>query len=223
MTQEPATSHSSSPRLRRSLRLRKSIAAAAVVITAILLLLWYVGVFGGNVRAVVPGLVYRSAQLTDGNLSDVLRRQHIRTVINLRGGSSSDWWYRSELRVCRRLGVVHDDIPMSAVHAPPPGELNRLLKDFDRDPYPILFHCQGGADRSGLVGTIYLNVYRDIPLNEAELSQLTWRYGHIAWSRTRAMNQFFDLYRRTAKGAPLRRWIIDRYPALYQGMPAYEK
>lgn len=53
---------------------------------AILLYAWYIGAIGGNIHTVVPGQVYRSAQLTGSTLEHVLSTDHIRTVINLRGG-----------------------------------------------------------------------------------------------------------------------------------------
>ena len=89
-------------------------------------------------------------------------------MINLRGGNPNDAWYREERDICGRMGVDHIDIGMSAIRAPHPTQLNRLLNAFDNARYPILYHCQGGADRSGLAGAIYLNVYQNVPLDEAE-------------------------------------------------------
>jgi hypothetical protein len=84
----------------------------------------------------------------------------------------------------------------------------------DQAQYPILFHCQGGADRSGLTATLYLNLYQGLPLDEAEPLGLSWRFGHFTWSAG-AMDAFFNLYRRDGSGLDLRRWISDRYPADY--------
>jgi protein tyrosine/serine phosphatase len=189
--------------------------------------LWCIGVFGGNVHAIVPGRAYRSATLTGlsytgvsarlaGNdLDSVLRRDHIATVICLRGGSPANDWYREEIEVCNREHAVHEDVPISARSLPPPDAMARLLDIFDHARYPILLHCQGGSDRAGLASTIYANLYGGVPLDRAEADQLTWRYGHIPVDRTRAMDAFFDLYRRDAHGMGLREWILRRYPAAY--------
>jgi len=187
------------------------------------LFLWYIGVFGGNVRVVWPHRVYRSAQLTGHNLDAVLRSDHIETVINLRGGGPSDAWYRSELASCREFGAAHLDIPMSARLLPAPQTLCRLLAAFDTGKYPILFHCTAGSDRSGLVGTLYLDVYQHVPLEQAESEELTWRYGHFSFGQTHAMNDFFALYERSSGGLDLRDWIIDRYPAVYERIPANQR
>jgi protein tyrosine/serine phosphatase len=209
---------------------RRRLRVAEVVFLCVVLLIalfWYIGVFGGNVRVVVPGKVYRSAQLTGNNytadtaawvgedLDAVLKRYGIRTVINLRGGRRSNDYYRQEIEECVRRGVEHVDVPMSATHLPPPQSLTLLLNAFDRDPYPVLFHCQGGADRSGLVGTLYLNLYQHVSLDQAEERQLTPRYGHLAFTRTGAMDRFFELYRRESHGMDLRTWILKEYPAVY--------
>lgn len=171
------------------------------------------GVLGGNVHAVVPNRVFRSAQLSSTALGDVLEREHIRTVINLRGGWSGK---SAEEAACASRDIKHVDVPMSALALPPPERLKRLLEVFDTSAYPILFHCQGGADRSGLVGTLYLALYEHVPLDLAEERQLTWRHGHFPVGATHAMDDFFDLYRRTGKGQQLREWILSDYPALYE-------
>jgi hypothetical protein len=201
----------------RAARVRRRATPIAVLIF-VLAFLWYIGVFGGNVHAVTAGRVYRSAQLTGHNLNDVLLRDHIRTVIDLRGGSTADAWYRSEIASCRQFGVTHIDLPMSARHLPTPDQMRQLLADFDHAPYPILYHCKAGSDRSGLVGAFYLNVYQRVPLNQALQEELTWRYGHFSFGQTHAMDDFFRLYERTSGGASLRDWIVNQYPRIYASL-----
>ncbi len=208
---------------RRHLRWRRTLIVLAGLLLGLLLLLWYVGVFGGNLRTVVPGRVYRSAELTGPLLESVLTSRHIHTVINLRGSAPGDAWYRSEIASCARLGVAHVDVPFSAVRMPPPQQLQTLLATFDTATYPILFHCRGGSDRSGLAGTLYLHLYQGVPLDTAEARQLTWRYGHLSWGQAHAMDDFFTLYRQTRDGLGMRAWIATRYPALYAALPASAK
>jgi protein tyrosine phosphatase (PTP) superfamily phosphohydrolase (DUF442 family) len=191
---------------------RTALRAGLVAAGLVPFFLWEVGVLGGNVRTVVPGRVFRSAQLKGAALGELLDRERIRTVISLRGGSPDD---ASELDACARRGVTHVDIPLSASALPPPDRLEKLLDSFDHAQYPLLFHCQGGADRSGLAGTLYLALYEHVPLDEAEARQLTWRYAHVKWGAAHAMDEFFDLYRQTSGGLDLRRWIRTVYPGLY--------
>ncbi len=207
----------------------------AVFFLLLLVVLCWVGVFGGNVHTVVPGKVYRSAQLSGKSIqalsaqlighsqSAVMKADGIRTVINLRGGTMDNEWYRQELKVCDSIGAKHVDIPMSARRMPPPERLADLLKTFDTAQYPVLIHCQGGSDRTGLASTIYLNLYQHVPLDAAENQQLTFRYGHLSWGEAHPMDDFFNLYRTSGKGLGLREWILNRYPALYAVLPADEK
>lgn len=188
----------------------------AIFIACLCLFLWYIGVFGGNVHEVVKGQAYRSAELTGANLQRVLASDHIRSVINLRGGSPKDRWYRSEIAVTKAAGADHYDVTLSSSHLPDPKRLIQLLSTFDHARYPVIWHCQAGADRAGLVGTIYLNVYQNVPLNQAEDRQLTWHYGHFRFGDTHAMNDFFNLYRSTNSGLSLRQWINTKYPTLYK-------
>jgi hypothetical protein len=203
----------------RARRRRLRIAATIVVLIVLVQFLWYIGVFGGNVRAVEAGRVYRCAQLTGNTLGRVLDRYAIRTVIDLRGGSPRDAFYRSEITECSRRRVAHVDIPFSARFLPPPQKLQALLHELDSAQYPVLLHCQGGSDRSGLAGTLYLSIYKHIPLDVAEADQLTWRYGHFSFGTAHAMDDFFRLYRRTDAGLDLREWIDAKYPALYGESP----
>lgn len=208
-------------------RRRRALIAFAIFFAFLVCVLWYIGVLGGNVRVVVPGKLYRSAQLTGFNytavsaglenmgLVAVIKRYGIKTVINLRGGDMHNRFYREEIRDCAAMGVQHVDAGMSAVHLPPPAALDDVLNAFDHDRYPFLIHCQGGADRTGLVSTLYLVVYQHVPLSQAEDRELTWRFGHLEFTATRAMNRFYALYRRTGHGEPLRQWILRDYPHVY--------
>lgn len=232
MEQEVTKTPNVPVRPRRTLRRRRALLSLSVFLLVVVSITWAIGGLGGNVRTVTPGRVYRSAQITGsgigtitacwtGNgLEQVIKANGIKTVINLRGGNPRDGWYREERDICARLGVDHIDIGMSAIRAPHPTQLNRLLNAFDNARYPILYHCQGGADRSGLAGTIYLNVYQGVLLDEAERQQLTLRYAHFKFTRTRAMDDFFDRYRQTGQGMTLRDWIQKVYPALFAKMPA---
>jgi len=213
-------------------RARRIIIGVALFLLLVIAGLWIIGVFGGNVRTIEAGRAYRSSTLTGfsytgvtarwaGNdLESVLKRDHIRTVICLRGGSLSDDWYREELADCKRENVEHKDVTFSARMLPPPRTMADLLNVFDHAQYPILMHCQAGSDRTGLASTLYAHLYAKLPLDKAEAEELTWRYGHFPVAKTRAMDDFFTLYRRDSKGMGLREWILRRYPQVYAAQTA---
>lgn len=199
-------------------RLLRGLWIALITIGIVIGALSYVGVFDGNVRVVEPGRVYRSGQLVGSQLVDTLKTNHIRSVVNLRGHLPEDARLRNEWAVCRQMGIAHVDVSMSAGKLPRPQEVRRLLIALETLPRPILIHCAGGADRTGLACTLYVNIYNGVPLDKAQSNQLTWRYGHLSFGSAHPMDDFFDLYRKTGQGMSIREWAIDRYPSVYANL-----
>jgi len=218
------TSASATQRIRskQSGRLLRAAAVTAGFLFAVLCFLLYIGLFWGNIRAVVPGRAYRSAQLAPTQLSQMIRAHGIRTVISLKGGTMKQGWFRRQNAVCLHDGAVLRQIPMSASKLPEPEQVQELVRLFDESDYPILFHCKAGSDRTGLAATLYLHLKEGKSLDDAEREGLSWRYGHFPFE-TVAMDHFFDLYRKTAHGADVRTWIERDYPALYAAdHPGYQ-
>lgn len=97
-------------------RFLKAHAIGRVIAISMVALLICVGLAGGwaiglqlvgNVHVVEDGVLYRSAQLNEGKLSDVISTYGIKSVINLRGENRGLQWYDDEIKVSRALGVTH--------------------------------------------------------------------------------------------------------------------
>ncbi len=157
----------------------------------------------GNIHTVEPGALYRSAQLGESALTDVIDDYHIKSVINLRGADPRASWYRSEIAVSQARGVVHYDLPMSANSLVDPSTMARISALLRSAPKPVLIHCQSGADRSGLVAALYEYAIAARPLEEAQ-EQLSLLYGHFPylWSRTGAMDKSFETFVRQNSSSP---------------------
>jgi len=149
--------------------------------------------FGSNEHTVIPGKVYRSAQLTQQKLERVIAEKHVRTVINLRGCCPETDWYMSDARGTHAAAISQEDLTFSAKRWPPPPEIRRLIEVFDRTEYPVLLHCARGADRTGLAATVALLLLTDATLAEAR-RQMWPRYGHVALGRTAVLDEFWDQY-----------------------------
>ncbi len=147
----------------------------------------------GNFHTIVPGQFYRSAQPSPARLDQLIRDHGIRTVVNLRGSCPSFDWYLEECRVSATLDASQEDVCLSAGRLPPVPELHRLIEILDRSERPVLFHCQRGADRTGLAAAVALLVETDVPFDQAR-QQLGLAYGHIALGRPGNLDMFFDLY-----------------------------
>lgn len=172
---------------------------------------------GRNFHTVVPGNVYRSAQLTGAQFEQLIRQRNIRTVVNLRGCCDTFPWYLDECRAAQRTGAAHEDINLSACRLPPVHEMRRLVEVLDQSEYPVLIHCRRGSDRTGLVSVIYLLLHTDTPLATA-LGQLSPRYGHIPIGKTWCLNWFFRMYTDWLKAhgephspARFRHWVQTEY------------
>jgi protein tyrosine phosphatase (PTP) superfamily phosphohydrolase (DUF442 family) len=173
--------------------------------------------FGANFHTLIPGRVYRSAQLSPTHLERKLRTNNIHTVVNLRGTCDPSPWYLEESRVTSRMSVCQEDICFSAGHLPSVSEVRRLVEVLDRTDYPILLHCRRGADRTGMTAAIILLLQTDATLRQAR-SQLGLRYGHVALGRPANLDCFLNLYeewlqseRLTPSPAVFRQWLLDGY------------
>jgi hypothetical protein len=173
--------------------------------------------FAGNEHTVIPGKVYRSAQLSEQKLRRVIAEKHIRTVVNLRGCCPDTDWYMNDARATFATGTSQEDITLSAKRYPPPSELCRLIEVLDHTEYPIIFHCAAGADRTGLASTIALLLLTDATLAKAR-RQMWPRYGHLNAGRTAVLDQFFDYYEATlaSRGEShtpdrFRKWVATEY------------
>jgi len=171
----------------------------------------------GNLHTVIPGKVYRSAQLSEQKLRRVIAEKRIRTVVNLRGCCPETAWYQSDARATFAAGICQEDITLSAKRHPPPSEVRRVVEVLDHTDLPLVFHCAAGADRTGLASVIAVLLLTDATLAEAR-RQLWPRYGHFRAGRTALMDQFFDYYEaalaaRGERHTPerFRAWVAAEY------------
>jgi hypothetical protein len=171
----------------------------------------------GNFRTVLPGQVYRCAQLSPEQLERVIRRYGIRTVINLRGACPPLDWYRDEALVTARLDVALEDLNFSAMRLPSTTAVGQLIEVLQRSEPPVLLHCHQGADRTGLGSVVALLLRPDVPLARAR-RQLGVASGHLSVTKTGYIDRFFELYEtwlteqsREHSPATFRDWALHHY------------
>ena len=149
-----------------------------------------------NFHTVSAGRIYRAAQMDAASLARAVREHGIKTIINLRGGSSGEKWYRVETNTARQLGVQHYDFSLSASREVSDDEMEQILTTLRRAPKPALIHCKSGADRTGLVGALYLYGVEGRTARLAD-GQLNVFYGHIPflfWQGSAAMDRSYWRY-----------------------------
>ncbi|MDB6022938.1 MAG: protein tyrosine phosphatase [Pedosphaera sp.] len=149
-----------------------------------------------NFHVVSPGLIYRSAQLDAGGLTQLVQEHGIKSILNLRGPNGTTDWYNAETNTAHLLGVRHIDFELSASRELSDDEMERLLAVVADAPKPLLIHCKSGADRTGLVGALYLYSAEGKSAEAAD-RELTVFCGHIPylfWRDTIAMDRSFWRY-----------------------------
>lgn len=120
-----------------------------------------------NIHTVIPGQLYRSAELSKPTLSKLVKERGIKTIINLEG-SSDDAWYYGEIAISKRDHIKHYNMSLNAHHIPRIVQLRRLVDLLETAPRPILIHCHRGADRTGLASAIAIILTNNSSLKEAE-------------------------------------------------------
>ncbi len=139
----------------------------------------------------VDAAMWRTFQPSPRHLRAWARRG-VRTVVNLRGDKPSGFLFLEE-EACADLGLRHIPFRVFSREAPSRETLHGARDLFRRIEYPALMHCKSGADRVGLMSTLYLFLHRATPLNEAR-RHLSLRYGHIRQGQTGVLDHFFDQY-----------------------------
>jgi len=161
-----------------------------------------------NWGVVAPGRLYRSNHPLPFQIAAAARRHGIRSIVNLRGQRAACGADALSRRAAADLGLAHYDAPFESRGAPHKDRILRLAALFPRIEEPILIHCKSGADRTGLVAGLWLLLQGHPP--EDALAQLSWRWGHVAASRTGILDAFFRAYAK-AWPKPFLDWLQEDY------------
>jgi len=171
---------------------------------------------------VVEGQVYRSAQPRPAELERWIDALGIRSIVNLRGERGGAGWLPEERRVAASLGVAHYDVHLNADRMPPAARLREVVEILDSAPRPLLLHCKGGVERSGLVGAVAVLLAGgdlDAARREFQLSK-----GFVPWIANSDLPRVLDGYASwlAAQGAAstperFRSWVATVYaPDFYR-------
>jgi protein tyrosine/serine phosphatase len=142
-----------------------------------------------NFGEVEPSRIYRAGQPSPLFLRRLVKREQIRTLVNLRGKTPG---YESAFAA--RHGLRLYSFNLSAHRAPRDDDVASFLAILsDSENHPILVHCRNGADRTGYM----LGIYR--------VSTSGWSLEKAA----REMTRYFQLERRN----PLPKQVVrDQAP-----------
>jgi len=178
--------------------------------------------FDENLMAVVPDGIYRSAQPSGAEMDEFVSRLGLQTVLNLRGERGGRAWLAEERAVTAERGVEHYTVRLSAKRMPPAQRLREIVAILDTAPRPLLFHCEGGVERSGLVGA--MAVLLDGGDLAAARAQFAVSKGFVPWISRSEVPRVIDEYEAwlAARGEThspdrFRAWVAGEYhPYFYR-------
>lgn len=177
-------------RLRRRARF---VALAALLLATGAVWLLRGPIFSRNFAAVEPGMFYRSAQPRE-ELDSWIHAHGIRSIVNLRGGSMRDEFFRHEVQTAKDANVALFQVPMSAVKRPRRADLLTLIEIFESSDPPFLIHCKQGADRTGLATAVYRMWQLGEPPEVAE-STFAMKHAHFPFFGTQRLHEPLNEYR----------------------------
>lgn len=199
---------------RRSIRwTNRALLSMVLLLVAFVLCRWSNGNFG----TVVPDRVYRAAQLSPKGLLESIHQRRIKTVLNLRGSNPDQAWYRAELETTVEAGAAQIDFPMSSDQWLSIEQARTLLEIIDTCDYPLLIHCEWGAERTGLIAAICGLLRPGSTLEDAR-REFSAYYLFLPMKDGLVMRGHFDRYERwlsqsRASHSPevFRSWLLNEY------------
>lgn len=147
-----------------------------------------------NFATVEEGVLYRSAQVDEDEIEEYIHKYGVKSILNLRGVSTADW-YSDEVQLSKQLGITHYDLNLSAFDQPNINQMLEMVHILKTAPKPLLVHCWGGADRTGLASALYEYAIQGKTADEAK-KNLSILHGHFPYlgSKTDAMDKAFDQF-----------------------------
>lgn len=136
--------------------------------------------FTHNVHTVIPNKIYRTAQLNHAGLTKYTKKLGLKTIINLRGAWPSNHWYQVESQFAKTHQIHYYSLQFSAYQLPKKQMIRRLVTVLETAKKPLAFHCEGGADRTGLASIISVILFDKHPTIRQLEHQASWYYNAIS-------------------------------------------
>ncbi len=196
----------------RSKRAMQAGIIAFVLLSGLLLGRYWLENYRANWGVVVPGKIYRSAQMSSWLLRQKLRDNHISEIIFLSHDDDADSDVRAEKLFAANTRIPFLNFPMMGDGVAPPGMYTAALTalcDAIRAGKTVLVHCHSGAQRTGGVIAVYRMLVQKMPPDQA-LAEME-HYGHDP-RRNLTLVPFINEHIGEWAEALVRDGVIDRVP-----------
>lgn len=161
-----------------------------------------------NFYEVDAGRFYRSAQLNKLAFYGVIKKYGLKSVINLR--DQGKYFSRLEKQWCEKKGIRYYNIPVTC------GSRDKLLKVIETirsAEKPVLVHCFGGKDRTGLVSAIYVSDFQNNPMDAFKQFSIKYLYIRAFDKGCRATFENYMKETDNGKEATFEKWLKAKQPA----------
>ena len=126
-----------------------------------------------NFHLVAPGIM-RSSQPSEASFKLLKDYCGVKTILNLRDDNEKVEWER---QVAEKLGIDFINIPMNGGQKQGADKIEQCLNIIhDKARQPVLVHCWGGKDRTGLICAAYRMKYENWSLADALFEMLAYGY-----------------------------------------------
>ncbi len=155
--------------------------------------------------------MWRSNQPNPRQIAEHARLRGIKTILNLRGESTKGY-YLLEKEACEAAGIELVDFRVYSRDTPTVERVFEAKQLFEDIAYPALMHCKSGADRAGLMSTLYMIFRMGEPVSVAA-RQLSKKYLHMKEGKTGLLDAFFEAYveAEAATGIGFEDWLKTEY------------
>ncbi len=173
---------------------RRALAALLTPIGALRIYAGYT-LYDANFHVVVNGEAYRSGQMSAAQFTHAIQTYGIKSILNLRGENPGTAWRQAEIQTAAKWHVVHYDFGFGSGDELTLAKMDKLVALLRDAPKPVLIHCLGGADRSGLAAALFCYAIAGENPGQAH-RQLTFWDGHVPLIRPKvtAMDDSFWRY-----------------------------
>lgn len=122
----------------------------SILLVAIIIFVCFFNTNFHNFGVVNEGQIYRSSQPSEIFLKRLIEQLKIKTIIVLKHSIPD---FEKNIADSKGIKIIH--LKMSVSKEPSEDTVKKFLETVgDPDNYPILVHCHGGADRTGLMVAI---------------------------------------------------------------------
>ncbi|MEM7661666.1 MAG: protein tyrosine phosphatase [Pseudomonadota bacterium] len=163
-----------------------------------------------NLHEIFQG-VWRSNQPSPSQIRAHVDDRGIRTIINLRGESTKGY-YLLEKEACSAANVTLIDFQVFSRDTPTSAAVLGAEDLFRNIEYPVLMHCKSGADRAGLMATLY-SIFVQGHSVSTSIEQLSLKYLHVKQGKTGMLDAFFQAAIDAGADSPdqFRHWVRTDY------------